>query len=120
VELPLSRGRDACSVHTTISVLEALAPFEGRAEVHRVAQAGREVLLQHRLFRSHRTGEIISPAFTRFSLPHYWFYDVLRAPDDWRGHPWDERLAEAVDPVRSKQRDCAGLCRRSTPAGRGW
>lgn len=45
---------------------------------------------------------VIVRAFTRFSFPHYWYYDVLRALDCWRGHPWDERLAEAVDLVRSK------------------
>lgn len=112
-------GATHCSVHTTISVLEALAPFEGRAEVRSAAQAGREVLLQHRLFRSHRTGEVISPAFTRFSFPHYWYYDVLRALDYWRGHPWDERLSEAVDLVRSKQRDGRWPLQNVHP-GRTW
>jgi hypothetical protein len=62
------------SVHTTISVLEGLRHYElhggrERPEVRRAQRRGREFLLVHRLFRSHRTGEIITPAFTRFSFP---------------------------------------------------
>src|SRR5213083_479199 len=55
-------GATHSSVHTTISVLEALRLYElhrGRqARVVQAAQArGREFLLVHRLFRSDRTGE---------------------------------------------------------------
>lgn len=92
------------SMHTTLSVLEGLAPFEERADVRAAAESGREFLLGHRLYRSHRTGDVIRPSFTLFSFPHYWFYDVLRALDYWRGHPWDDRLTDAVDLVRAKGR----------------
>ena len=34
--------------------------------------------------RSHRTGEIIKPAFTRFAFPPRWHYDVLRALDHFQ------------------------------------
>ncbi len=107
------------SLHTTLSVLEGLAPFEARADVAAAAEAGREFLLQHRLYRSHRTGEVIRPAFTRFSFPCYWYYDVLRALDYWRGHPWDDRLADALDLVRSKQRDGRWNLQNKHP-GRTW
>src|SRR5205807_8357945 len=62
---------------------------------------GREFLLVHRLFRSHRTGEIIKPIFTRFSFPPRWHYDILRALDYFQaaGAPRDQRLAEAIDIV---------------------
>jgi len=93
------------SVHTTLNVLAGIAPFEADAQVATAAERGREFLLRHRLYRSCRTGEVIQPAFTRFSFPYYWFYDVLRALDYWRGHPWDDRLSEAVDLLRSKQHD---------------
>jgi hypothetical protein len=56
------------------------------------------------LFRSHRTGEIVRESFTRFSFPHYWYYDVLRALDYWRAFTWDPRLDEALDLVRRKRR----------------
>ena len=51
------------------------------------------------------TGEVIDPAFQRFSFPPYWHYDVLRALDHLRaaGAFPDPRLAEAIALVRSKQ-----------------
>lgn len=91
-------GATHSSLHTTLSVLEGLGE-------HPAGAAGREFLLVHRLFRSHRTGAVIRPGFTRFSFPCYWYYDVLRALDYWRDHPWDERLAEAVDLVRRRSKD---------------
>lgn len=97
-------GDSHSSLHTTLSVLEGLAPFEERADVRAAADAGREFLLGHRLYRSHRTGDVIRPSFTLFSFPYYWFYDVLRALDYWRGHPWDDRLTDAIDLVRAKGR----------------
>jgi len=67
---------------------------------------GREFLLIHRLFRSHRTGQIIKPVFTRFSFPPRWHYDIVRALDYFQAvnAPCDPRLAEAIDIVRSSQR----------------
>jgi hypothetical protein len=95
------------SFHTTLSALEALTPFEAtRAEVARAAGSGREFLLAHQLFRSHRTGEIVRESFTRFSFPHYWYYDVLRALDYWRAFAeWDPRLGNALDLVHSRRRN---------------
>ena len=74
----------------------------------RAAQArGREFLLVHRLFRSHRTGEIIKPIFVRFSFPPRWHYDILRALDYFQAvnARRDDRLTEAIEIVRNKQRD---------------
>ena len=58
------QGATHASVHTTISVLEGLRCFElnfqRKLGAVRFAQSrGREFLLAHRLFRSHRTGEVI-------------------------------------------------------------
>lgn len=93
------------SFHTTVSTLEALAPFEvRRADVAEAALRGREFLLGHRLFRSHRTGEVVRESFTRFSFPHYWYFDVLRALDYWRAFDRDPRLDEALDLVARKRR----------------
>ena len=103
-------GATHASVHTTISVLEGLRLYEvHRGRRVRAVQAaqrrGREFLLVHRLFRSHRTGEIIKPALTRFSFPPRWHYDILRALDYFQAvnAPRDRRLAEAIDIVRSSQ-----------------
>jgi hypothetical protein len=103
-------GATHASVHTTISALEGLRQYElhrGR-ELRAVGDAqgrGREFLLMHRLFRSHRTGKIIKPVFTRFSFPPRWHYDILRALDYFQAvkAPYDQRLAEAIDIVRRSQ-----------------
>src|SRR5262249_21339311 len=67
-------GATHSSVHTTISALEGLRHYElhRRRKVGAVRAAqrrGREFLLVHRLFRSHRTGAVIKPIFIRLSLP---------------------------------------------------
>jgi hypothetical protein len=104
-------GATHSSVHTTISVLEALRHYELHGEhsvpeVQAAQSRGREFLLVHRLFRSHRTGEIIKPQFLRFIFPPRWHYDILRALDYFQavGAPRDPRLAEAVDIVRTNRR----------------
>jgi hypothetical protein len=106
-----AEGATHSSVHTTISVLEALRFYEiyrkRDVKALRAAQAcGREFLLRHRLFRSHRTGEIIKAAFTRFSFPPRWHYDILRALDYFQAvnAPYDERLSEAIEIVRGARR----------------
>lgn len=97
------------SVHTTISVLEGLCHYEtsvGRKlrEVRAAQRRGREFLLAHRLFRSHRTGNVIKAEFTRFAFPPRWHYDVLRALDHFQAidAPRDARLDEAIAIVRAR------------------
>jgi hypothetical protein len=98
-------------MHTTISVLEGLRWYEMHrrrklAAVRAAQRRGREFLLVHRLFRSHRITAIIQPAFVRFSFPPRWHYDVLRALDYFQAvkAPRDKRLSEAIQLVRDKQR----------------
>lgn len=107
----LPRGATHASVHTTISVLEGLRLCElhrGRRVrlLRQAQQRGREFLLAHRLFRSHRTGAPIKPEFTRFAFPPRWHYDILRALDHFRevDAARDERLAEAIEIVRRHRR----------------
>jgi hypothetical protein len=103
-------GATHASVHTTISVLEGLRFYElhrqRKAREIRLAQErGREFLLVHRLFRSHRTGHVIKSEFTRFSFPPRWHYDVLRALDYFQAvdAPRDQRLAEAIEIVGARR-----------------
>jgi hypothetical protein len=105
-------GATHASVHTTISALEGLRFYEmhrgGDMRAVRAAQRrGCEFLMVHRLFRSHRTGEIIKPVFIRFAFPPRWHYDILRALDYFQAvdAPRDPRLAEAIDIVRSGRRE---------------
>jgi hypothetical protein len=104
-------GATHASVNTTISVLEGLRQYElhrGRKmrEARAAQRRGREFLLVHRLYRSHRTGEVIKPAFTRFAFPPRWHYDILRALDYFQAvnAPRDPRLAEAIDIVHGSRR----------------
>ena len=104
-------GATHSSMHTTISALEGLWHYEqSRGKSARAVRAaqrrGREFLLEHRLFRSHRTGEVIKPIFTRMSFPPRWHYDILRALDHFRAvsAPRDERLADAIEIVRKARR----------------
>jgi hypothetical protein len=94
---------DHGSMHTTISVLEGLSAC-GR--VPAVRDQAHQFLFRHHLYRSHRTGEIINPAFTRFSFPPRWHFDVLRGLDYLAesGVERDERLTDGIDLVRKKRR----------------
>jgi len=104
------QGATHSSVHTTISVLEGLREYDvHRTHASRAIRAaqrrGREFLLVHRLFRSHRTGRIIKPEFLRFSFPPRWHYDVLRALDYFQSvrAPYDPRLTDAIEILRRNQ-----------------
>jgi hypothetical protein len=104
-------GATHASVHTTISVLEGLRLYElhrrrGVREVRAAQARGREFLLAHQLFRSHRTGHVIKSEFKRLSFPPRWHYDILRALDHFQavGAQRDSRLTEAVAIIEEKQR----------------
>ncbi len=97
------------SVHTTISVLEGLALVEANEHskaVDETIRRGQEYLLERKLFRSLRTGEVIHPNFKKFSFPPRWKYDVLRALENFAetGARRDPRLEEAMQLVIDKRR----------------
>jgi hypothetical protein len=116
-EIGSTRG----SFHTTIDVLEGLLEYERAVgsvpEVTAARLRGQEYFLERRMRRRLSTGEVIDQdrkterpaAWTQFSYPTYWHYDVLRGLDYLRaaGAIPDERVAEAVDLVESK-RDADG------------
>ena len=98
------------SVHTTILALEGLADYERLRGKHprglkAAEKHGREFLLAHRLFRSHRSGKVIHPVFLRLAFPPRWHYDILRALDYFRAvdAPADERLTDAIAALGSKR-----------------
>lgn len=101
-------GSTRSSFNTTICVLEALLEYElagGSAEVTEARLRGQEYLLERRLLRRLTTGEVVDPAWTRFSFPTWWHYDVLRGLEYLRraGATPDERVAEAIELVESKR-----------------
>ncbi len=98
------------SFHTTCTALEALrqcalAGAPGIDEIEAAEARGCEFFLRHRLFRSHRTGEVVDGRNLRFSFPPRWHYDVLRGLDYFwsAGQLNDPRLQEAIDLVTQKQ-----------------
>jgi hypothetical protein len=100
------QGATHASVHTTISALEGLRHYEllGRRRLRDVRTAqrrGRDFLLEHRLYRSHRTGNVIKSEFKQFHFPPRWHYDVLRGLDYFQavGAPKDARLSDGIDLV---------------------
>lgn len=97
------------SFHTTISVLEGLLEWKRRTDsgvADRHIHAGHQFMLEHRMFRSHTDGSVINEAWTRFSFPPRWHYDVLRGLDHLRdaGSDPDPRAGEAVELVRKRRR----------------
>jgi hypothetical protein len=93
------------SFHTTICVLEGLLDYEraGRKSpaVTKARKRAENYLLERRMFRSLRTGEVIDQRWLRFSFPTFWHYDVLRGLDYLRnaGVKPDRRVREAVETV---------------------
>jgi len=103
---PLSRRS---SFHTTICVLEGLLAYEraGRksAAVSKARRRAEKYLLERRMFRSLRTGEVIDERWLRFSFPTYWHYDVLRGLDYFRNAAVkpDSRVSEAIEIVMKRR-----------------
>src|SRR5438445_6052877 len=106
-------GSTRGSFHTTIDVLDGLLEYEramgGPPQVRTARLRGQEYLLERRMLRKLSTGEVIDPAWTQFSYPTAWHYDVLRGLDYMRAAAAapDERVAEAIHLVESK-RDAEG------------
>jgi len=101
------------SFHSTICVLEGLLEYEraeGATAVATEARARAEsYLLDRQLLRSLSSGRVIDAAWTRFSFPPGYHYDVLRGLDYLRsaGVEPDERIGEAIDLVKH-HRDADG------------
>ena len=103
------RGSIRSSFNSTIAVIEGLLEWEwakgASPDVTASRRRAEEYLLERRLFRRQSTGEVVDPAWTMFSFPTRWHYDVLRGLDYLRstGAESDERCAEAIDLVDSKR-----------------
>jgi hypothetical protein len=68
------------SFHETIGPLWGLVEYTKATEDHTAREAAdrpAEFFLAHRLFRSHRTGQVSHPEYTKLHYPTYWHYDVL-------------------------------------------
>src|SRR5438067_6842411 len=117
-------GSVRASFNTTIRVLEGLLAHErvtgGSAESVAARRRGEEYLLERKLFRRKSTGEVVNPAWLRFSYPTRWHYDALRALEYFRaaGDAPDSRLDEAIDVLRSRRQPDGTWLLENTHPGR--
>jgi hypothetical protein len=119
------RGSRHGSFHTSISTLDALLQYQksgGQLVVADAMERGRSFFLDHHLYRSHRTGEVVNPAFTRFPFPPQWHFDVLRGLEHFRaaGAVPDVRLAGAVGVIRRARRADGTWPAYSAYPGKTW
>jgi hypothetical protein len=109
-EVPNSRRS---SFHTTICVLEGLLEYERARRksgavakiVTKARKRAEDYLLERRMFRSLRTGEVINKRWLRFSFPTFWHYDVLRGLDYLRnaGIKPGSRVSDAIETVMKRR-----------------
>ena len=119
------KGATHSSFHTTINVLEGLKEYRVNYELNTKAisnsiKRGIEFLLTHKLFRSHRAGNIVDSKMTRFSFPTGWRYDILRALDFFQdvNAPKDERMKEAIELVLKRRENNGKWKLQNLHAGR--
>ena len=90
-------------------MLEGLLDYElaGRksAAVTKARKRAENYLLERRMFRSFRMGEVIDKSWLSFSFPTFWHYDVLRGLDYLRnaGVKPDSRVREAIEIVTERR-----------------
>ena len=107
-----TKGAKHSSMHTTMSVLEGIWEFVKAGNQYRVDEVDKarknaeEFLLMHRLYQSDKTWKIIDKKWTMLSFPPRWRYDILRALIYFvdAGLPYDSRMADAIDLLKSKRR----------------
>lgn len=106
-------GARHAALNSTTCVVEGITAYERAGYTHRLGELleararSAELLLAHRLFRSHRTGEVIRAEFLRLHYPTRWYYDVLRGLDALReaGARDDQRMADALAVLTQRRRD---------------
>jgi hypothetical protein len=113
------------SFHTSIQALEALDAYAsagGRVGAGEAVRRGREFFLQHRLYKSHRTGAVAVRGSIRFPAFPEWHFDVLRGLEHFArgGAERDERLRDAVEVVQRARRKDGRWPTYSAYPGQQW
>jgi hypothetical protein len=113
------------SIVSTLPALEAVLLCTGREftlEEVEFLDRGAEYLIEHRLYRSVSSGDVISPGWLQLCFPRFYFYDVLRGMRflaRWaviRGRSLPEQMVEEVVGEIRKSQDGSGLI----PGRRPW
>jgi hypothetical protein len=106
------KGAVHSSLHTTLSVAEGILEYSKSgykyrtSELQKAEQGSREFILQHRFYKSDRTGKIIDKKMLMLSYPSRWRYDILRALDyfQFAGVDYDNRMDNAIEVLLIKRR----------------
>lgn len=107
------KGAQHSSLHSTLSVAEGILEYSKNGYKYRLnelkkAEDGyREFILQPKLFRSDRTGDIIDNKMVMLSYPSRWRYDILRALDyfQYSGPEYETRMDDAINVLLKKRRN---------------
>jgi hypothetical protein len=107
------KGDRHSSMHTTLSVLEAIRDYRINGYTYRLETLlakipdALEFILKHKLYMSHRTGEIMDKKMLLLSYPGRWKYDILRCLDYFQSiaTEYDTRLDPAIDIIINKRRN---------------
>lgn len=96
------------SFHESLSPMWGLHEYwraTGDVETRRSADRTAELFLEHRLFRTHGTGEPIHPSWLALHYPPYWHYDILQAllVLSRMGRVKDPRTTDALEVLRSRR-----------------
>lgn len=105
-------GARHSSLHSTISLLEGILEYAQNGYTYRLeelqnaADQSREFILQHNLFRSDKTGDVIDKKMLMLSYPSRWKYNILRALDYFQSASidYDPRLQDALIILKEKRR----------------
>jgi hypothetical protein len=96
------------SFHETLATSWGLHEYASAAkdeEARAAADRAAELFLQHRVFRSLRTGEVISRQWLALRYPSYWHYELLQAllVLSRMGKVADPRASEALDELERQR-----------------
>jgi hypothetical protein len=99
---------DHSSVNESLSTLWGLVEYQratGDRDYLKPIERASEFFLQHHLFRSDHTGEIIHPSMVKLHYPLYWHCDILQELMilSRAGKLEDPRTKEALDIVEKKR-----------------
>lgn len=104
------KGDTHSSFHTTIHAMEGLWEYSKEIENNKKLidsiYKGIEFLLQHKLFKSHRTDEIVDKKMISFPFPPRWHYDIMYCLDFMQMIDYpikDVRFKDAIEILKSKQ-----------------
>lgn len=106
------KGTFHSSLHTTLSVIEGISEYSINGYTYRIKELkkaeeeSKEFILNHKLYKSDKTGSIIDKKMLMLSYPTRWRYDILRALDYFRssGTPPDSRMQDAINILIAKRR----------------